>query len=45
MLRNAQKKLGNLKDEVDAKDNEGGDMFLLKKRFEQSDDKMDYKKQ
>ena len=39
-------KLNNLKDEVEAKDDEGGDIsLLLKKGFEQSDDKMDYKKQ
>ena len=45
MLRNTQKKLDNLKDEVEAKDNEGGDIFLLlKKGFEHSDDKMGYKK-
>ena len=45
-LQNAQKKLDNLKDEVEAKDDEGGDIsLLLKKGFEQSDDKMDYKKQ
>ena len=31
MLRNTQKKLDNLKDEVNAKDNEGGDIFLLLK--------------
>ena len=28
MLRNAQKKIDNLKDEVEAKENEGGDIFL-----------------
>lgn len=45
MLRNAKKKLDNLKDEVEAKDNEGGDIFILfKKGFEHSDDKIDYKK-
>ena len=32
MLRNTQKKLDNLKDEVNAKDNEGGDIFLIIKR-------------
>ena len=32
MLRNTQKKLDNLKDEVEAKDNEGGDIFLLLKK-------------
>ena len=31
-LRNAQKKLDNLKDQVDAKNNEGGDLFLLLKK-------------
>ena len=31
-LRNAQKKLNNLKDKVEAKDNEGGDIFLLLKK-------------
>ena len=32
MLRNTQKKLDNLKDEVEAKDNEGGNIFLLLKK-------------
>ena len=32
MLRNEQKKLNNLKDKVEAKDNEGGDIFLLLKK-------------
>ena len=43
ILRNVQKKLNNLKDEVEAKDNEGRDIFLLlEKGFEQSDTKTDY---
>ena len=31
-LRNAQKKLDNIKDQVSAKDSEGGDLFLLLKK-------------
>jgi len=31
-LRNAQKKLDNLKDQVDAKKNKRGDLFLLLKK-------------